>query len=328
METESQFGQASDSVATVSGSTAAIDTATRSNVTGSIGDSSLKRPKQHRPMVTGRLEQVSSFLMALILMIGSVVALMFVAWMMTPPHTITPAPITNLAKVTFHSDLGEEREFEEPSQSEIEALKDPSLKELVQQVTDLPQVTELPSNTQASSNPVAGIGYSRVRPANPGERDGTVAMDFIPRYERWVLKFAAGSEREFASQLSALNIELAAFGGGRKGIDYAATPFNKSVSRLGADPTTEKRLYFSWNQATPLQGYERSLIQQAGIATAGRNLVKFIAPELENSLAIKELEYAQKHGFEKVTEIAKTVFECQAANGGYDFVVIDQRYLK
>jgi hypothetical protein len=41
-----------------------------------------------------------------------------------------------------------------------------------------------------------------------------------------------------------------------------------------------------------------------------------------------ELDYAKSKGHQSVKEIAKTVFESQAKDNAYVFVVIDQRYRK
>jgi hypothetical protein len=48
---------------------------------------------------------------------------------------------------------------------------------------------------------------------------------------------------------------------------------------------------------------------------------------LEERLAQIEMKYARAQGHQSVKEIAKTIFESRAAaSGGYEFVVIEQRY--
>ncbi len=59
-----------------------------------------------------------------------------------------------------------------------------------------------------------------------------------------------------------------------------------------------------------------------------RSMMKFIPKELENELAVIELEYAKTKGHQSVTEIAKTVFENKPEGNGYKFEVISQRYRK
>jgi hypothetical protein len=74
--------------------------------------------------------------------------------------------------------------------------------------------------------------------------------------------------------------------------------------------------------------FDRQLLQQAGVALPGRQMLKFIPQELENQLAHTELEYAQSKGYQSVTQIAKTVFESKPGGDGYQFEVIEQRYRK
>jgi hypothetical protein len=82
-----------------------------------------------------------------------------------------------------------------------------------------------------------------------------------------------------------------------------------------------------WRQNGPLQQYDAQLLRGAGVNTNGREIIKFLTPELENQLAKLELEYAFKKNNRKVSakEFAKTVFECQPAGSGYEWVVIEQR---
>ena len=57
-------------------------------------------------------------------------------------------------------------------------------------------------------------------------------------------------------------------------------------------------------------------------------MLKFIPKDLENQLAVIELDYAKSKGHQSVTEIAKTVFENNPDGNGYKFEVISQRYRK
>ena len=76
--------------------------------------------------------------------------------------------------------------------------------------------------------------------------------------------------------------------------------------------------------------FDRQLLQKSSISLSNnRQMLKFIPKDLENiTLANLEIQYARSKGHESVTEIAKTVFLCQAAGSGYEFVVTSQRYRK
>ena len=68
-------------------------------------------------------------------------------------------------------------------------------------------------------------------------------------------------------------------------------------------------------------------MRSAGVNTTGRQIIKFLTPDLEDQLARLELKFAfDKHNRRVAAkEFAKTVFECQPAGAGYEWVVIEQR---
>ncbi|MGB7345378.1 MAG: hypothetical protein WBD20_14275 [Pirellulaceae bacterium] len=271
---------------------------------------------------------VSSMLMAILLLAACCVLVLFSFWITGSeliPEKDRYYPTT---KLTAGSSLSTASfEFELPTSEETVALEEPSLQQIVQQV----ELVDVASFASGASNLV---GQGTVTSDNDGvdQRDVPGQLEnVIPRYERWHLVFKAPNESAYGKQLDELKIELAAFGGGIPGIDYAGK-FSTSVQTYrNDDPSTEKRLYFSWTTASlqtssPLPRFERSLLTQAGVAVAGRDLIKFLPADLENQLAAMELEYALSHGVTTVTKIGTTVFESQPVGSSYRFAITDQRY--
>ena len=140
------------------------------------------------------------------------------------------------------------------------------------------------------------------------------------------LTFLASSQQVYARQLDFHGIEIGAFGGGFSGIDYASQLATRPTARHTEDASLEQRLYFSWVRPSPLASHERQLLRRAGIATGGRQILKFVPRELEIRLAQIELEYAQTHGVSSPEAIAKTVFRSEGDGAEYRFVVVSQRY--
>lgn len=284
-------------------------------------------PKQviRQELTVSRFDQVSSFLLAFAMFIGIMVGMLFLLWITsggTVETELMPPIIENPAGRGANAE-GFERDFEPPGAEEVEELLEPTMEETLTAVTDAvstvaASIDSVDSDATATTQ---GSGKGDSRQAGPeGEGD-----DIVPRFERWKLKFAAKNLVAYASQLDFYKIELAAIGGQIQGVDYASRLASAPQTRRG-ESATEKRLYFMWTVAGPLMQYDRQLLQKAGIPLAGRQMLKFVPPELENQLAAKELEYAREQGHQSVTEIAQTVFESQPNDGGYTFVVIDQRY--
>jgi hypothetical protein len=275
-----------------------------------------------------KFDSVSSLLLALLLIIGIAVGMLFMVWwdsrVYVPVKTLELL-IENPAGRGDNAE-GFERDFEPPGAEEVEALAEPTMQDTITAVTDAVSTVAatLDSVNSNASATTTGTGKGDSRPPGPeGEGD-----DLVPRFERWQLTFAAKNVSDYAQQLDYYKIELGAIGGSQvQGLDYASNLAGTPKIRRGPSDT-EKRLYFMWTTPSPLEKFDRQLLQKAGIPLTGRQMLKFIEPDLENLLANVEKEYATKNGHPTVGEIAKTVFESQSKSGGYEFVVVEQRYRK
>lgn len=277
---------------------------------------------------TSRFDIVTSFFMALILFIGTFALLLFIVWLTSrfsfPPRPI--APIIENPAGRGENPEGFERDFEPPGAEEVEELMEPTLQDTIEAVTDAVSsvAASLVTTDTAATATTAGTGAGDSRPPGP-EGEGE---DIIPRFERWQLNFSASNLRGYATQLDFYKIELGAIGGSIQGVDVASNLAGSPKKSRIVDTESEKRLYFMWTTPSPLMQFDRQLLQQAGIQLPNRQMLKFIPKDLENQLAQIELDYARSKGYNSVTQIAKTVFESKAADGGYAFEVVSQRYRK
>jgi hypothetical protein len=258
---------------------------------------------------------VSSGLMAMMVLAGCAVLVLFAIWI--TDTELIPEEENDYPRTQLVSSSGSpvEWEFELPTNEETVALHEPSLQQIVQQVESI-ELAQF----------AAGQDDSGTRPNGQDFRDAA-GEGGVPRFQRWHLLFSATTRAIFAQQLDALEIELGVFGGGSPGIDYARGLSTQIQKRHNNTPETEERLYFSWARPSPLAGFERDLLVKAGVRVSGRQIVKFLPPDLEKQLAQLESNYAHTRGVFDVGEIAKTVFQCQGSEQAYRFVVIDQRYV-
>jgi hypothetical protein len=266
--------------------------------------------------------------MALIIFIGTFVSMLFIIWLTSrwsfPPLAIEPI-IENPAGRGENPE-GFERDFEPPGAEEVEELMEPTLQDTLEAVTDAVSSVAgaLATTDTAATATTSGTGAGDSRPPGPpGEGE-----DIIPRFERWQLNFTARDVRSYATQLDYFKIELGAIGGSIQGVDIASNLSSRVQKSRIQDTASEKRLYFMWNSPSPLMEFDRQLLSSASIELANRQMLKFIPKELENQLAVIELEYSTSKGHPSVTEIAKTVFECKSNGGDYAFEVVSQRYRK
>jgi hypothetical protein len=285
-----------------------------------------QRPMGVSGLRTTRVDSVASLLMGTLIILGSLVFLLFVVFLTQTLSFKAGDIVIEEERVAGRGDHAEgyERDIEPPGEEEVEELNETPLEDKLEALTDVATsvaaIELVDANATAAT---AGKGRGDNRPPGPlGEGD-----DIVPRYERWELKFAAKNVGTYATQLDYFKIELGCIGGKIPTVDYAAGLAGTPVRRSGASKD-EKRLYFVWRQEGPLVAYDRQLLGKAGIPTQGRQLLKFIPKELEDTLARTEMLHAQKNGHTKVGDIAKTVFESQPSGSGYAFVVLEQRYRK
>ncbi len=273
-----------------------------------------------------RFDSVTSLFLALILFLGAFVLMMFIIWALSgEPKPPLIAPIIENPPGRGENPEGFERDFEPPGAEEVEDLMEPTLADTIEAVTDAVSSVAA-SLTTSQTNAVAstqGTGKGDSRPPGPmGEGD-----DIIGRWERWELTFNAKGKKDYASQLDFYGIELAAFGGGGGNVIEMADNLSTSPrKKVNTDPKSETRLYFSWKLSNPLLQFDRQLLGAAGVQVTGRNVIRFIPPDLELVLQDLEQKYAESKGKKFPNSIAKTVFESNSDGSGYQFSIVSQRY--
>lgn len=277
-----------------------------------------KASLEHLIMRPTAFDFVTSSLMAVMILLITLVGILALIWMLgsgdgQPPQSPPPVLVSSGG-----SSLGQEFEFEIPPAGEVSDL---ATTDLAAKLAGLESVSEQIADSSLAKQPGEGQGGGRGKSTGPD-----IGNDIVGEGQRWELTFRAANRRQYAEQLDHHGIELGAFGGGLQGIDYASQLGTRPLPRHLADPSQEERLYFSWLRPSPLAMYERQLLGEAGIVVSGRQILKFIPPELEIRLAQLELEYAQSRGISSLQSIAKTVFRSEQEGSAYRFVVTSQRY--
>lgn len=278
---------------------------------------------------TSRFDLVTSLFLALIGFIGIFVTMLFILWLTTRDWSVPVIVVPpEVAAGRGPNAEGFERDFEPPGEEEVEELLEPTLADTIEAVTEAVSSVAaalVSADTDSMATTAGANGAGDNRPPGPeGEGD-----DIVPRFERWQLEFEARNAKAYAQQLDFYKIELGALGGGMKGVEIANNLSGSPSKRLLTDTKSEKRLYFMFNKPTPLQKFDTELLKKAGARTgAGRTVLKFIPPEVEEKLAALEYTYMKEHGHDAVKEVAKTVFKSEGSGGKYAFIVVSQRYRK
>ncbi len=278
-------------------------------------------------MRTNKVEQVSSLLISIAVMLALAVGALFLLFLLSMSWTRPQEMTLEVERIAGRGEnaAGTERDFDPPSVDEVEQLTEPALEQTMQMVNDA--IAAIASmDTIMANDAITGDrnGKGDSRPPGP-EGEG---VDGVHRGERWELKFTARDRKAYAGQLDAFGIELAAIGGGITSIDYA-TNLAKSPKGRSGTRDQEKRLFFTYVTNNALMQYDKALLQAANVNIKERTVLKFIPKETEDQLALAEKAYyidKRSKDF-RISDIAKTIFECKASKSGkFEWVVIDQRY--
>ena len=282
-------------------------------------------------MRTNKVDQTSSFLLSLVVLIGLgvfLLALLFFMRSMSGSAKLIKLQQERVEGRGLNAE-GLERDFDPPAADEVEQLNEPAIEQTLQMVTDaistISATLESIESSMTANNAGSGKGDSRQAGAEgEGEK-------IVPRSERWELKFTARDRRNYALQLEFFKIEIGAIGGGVATVDYVTNVASAPSKKSGTSKEFKGRLYFMSTTQNVLEQYERQILQTAGIPNNSRQILKFISKDTEEKLAQAEATYyTEKRNKElRIADIAKTVFECRQIKkgGGYEFIVIDQRYL-
>ncbi len=285
----------------------------------------------HYPsMQTERVDQVSSLLLSLILLVGLSVIVLGVLFSIgeaiQEKSKIPPPTTIGVGQRVEGKSL--EQGLDVPIREEVEQLNEPTADQAISLVTEVVSkiagsFESIESETNASSS---GVGEYRKRyPGVEGKGSGGT-----PRNERWTLKFTARDKRNYARQLESFQIKIGAIGGGIVTVDTLSNVASAPIVKSGASQDFRGILYFMSTNANVLEQYEKQMLQAAGVPIVGRQILKFIPDETEELLALAEANFYMENRSKdlKIAEIVKTVFECRLKKDGvgYEFVVVDQRY--
>ena len=150
---------------------------------------------------------------------------------------------------------------------------------------------------------------------------GEPFLDIIPHWQRWELRFDTTNLANYARQLDAFDIELAAIGGGVAWVDYANQLTTTTPDHRKGNSRDEKRIYMSWINGN-LARFDRQLLAAAGIPTGRRIIVHFLPDELTQTLKTLEAEDTERPEKEWHT----TVFALRKTRDVYRWYVVSRTF--
>jgi hypothetical protein len=270
-------------------------------------------------------DRVAGMLVALLVVVGIAVLLMFTVWMTAelawdkPPSTV----IGHAYAIGSTEKTGLDGEMEEPGAEDLEAVREPSIEATLTAVSNV--VASRAGGFDAlEGQALGGVGgVPKGRRRVPGRKDIPIP-NVVPPWLRWEIRFTTTDIVTYARQLDFFGIDLGVVGGGSAHVEYARNLTKPKPDRASALPENEKRLYMTWQDGGGTMGdMDRRLLARAGIAADRRIVLQFYPAEVQKQLLILE---AMGAGERTPSELLKTVFGVRPAGDGFEFYVVEQSY--
>jgi hypothetical protein len=280
--------------------------------------------KPGRELRVSSYDNVSSLLVALLILVGFFVTIMFIIWLTTRVWFVDqPRPVLIEDDPGGRGEIAEgiADEMEEPGAEEVDVLIEPQLKETMEAVTDV--ASSIAATLEAMQGNSALTGHGSGPGSNRASGPGGDGTGQLSRADRWKIRYPPLSEAAYAAMLEGFGIEIGCIGGGRPQIDIISrlaggTPQHRQVK-------DDERLYFRQLEGSENRAVDAGLLQAAGIPTANRIIVHLYPAEIENDIAWAEKDFMDANK-KTLADIKQTIIGLRSAGANYEFFVIDQTY--
>lgn len=287
-------------------------------------DPAFAKPRELEKLDVSAQDRASSMLVAMLVILGFVVLIMFAIWLSSRVKYNVPVPVRLAEELggggTGDGTPGAEQQLEEVSPEEVKDLQEVSIEQTLQAVTDA--VSTQAVNLDAVEGGAAGLGTGEGTGTGDGRGPGPGGPGTATQLPDWEVRFNASTIELYAAQLDFFGIELGAIGGGKKTVDYASKLSQPNPVTRSAPGDAEKRRYLLWRKG-PLASADKTLLEKAKIDTAGRIILQFLPDPVERQMAQLEAEHAKE---KKLNEIRRTVFGVKGSAGQFQFYVVEQDY--
>src|SRR4051812_37141738 len=288
-------------------------------------DPAFAKPREPEKLDVSAQDRASSMVVALLVILGLIVFLMFAIWLSSRlSYNPPPVPVTIVDNLggggSGNGTPGGEQQLEEVSPEEVKDLQEVNVEQTLQAVTDA--VSTQAVNLDAFEGGVSGLGTGEGNGTGDGRGVGPGGPGKATQLPDWEVRFNATTLDLYAAQLDFFGIELGAIGGGKKTVDYASKLSQPNPVVRSAPGQAEKRRYLVWRKG-PLAAADKSLLGKAKIDINGRIVLQFLPEPVEKQMATLEAQYAKQ---KKLDQIRRTVFGVRGGAGAYQFYVVEQDY--
>lgn len=264
-------------------------------------------------------ERVASLIIALLILVGLGVALLFLLWLTSRVFASRMPVEVDWMEIGDGGGLGGDTELEtnmEELTQEVE-FEEPEFQDTLATIADAVATKAALLEDPTFSDQV---GTSKGGPGGDGRSAGFgPGRPGKPRH--WEVTFLEGNTTAtYARQLDFFKIELGVLMPGNR-VEYARNLSSSKPTHRSGAADQENRYYLTWAKGG-LREADMELLAKAGISAGERPIIKFISRELEIELMQLEKQRAGRNE----NRIRATYFAIRPKGNGYEFYVRDQTY--
>ncbi len=286
--------------------------------------SSIYKPLDKVQSKTSAYDRMSAWLTALILLVGFVVATLFLIWLTSVfkfERNVAP-PFIPATQGEDGNDMPEGFEDDEldPGVEDFAEVETPQLAEALEAVSNAV------STIRANSEHVSGDAAQMGKGGGYGSREGgpSGSGDGIPDYKRWKIVYEVDNQATYKDQLDYFGIQIGVVESVGE-VVWRVSDVSKGVSVAKSSREQEaKSLRFS-HAKLRMKKWDQQIAQQAGVDTNGALMVQFYSQDTRLTIAKAEDDYLKRAGRE-LKDVRRTNIKVEANGGGFEFRIVDCVY--
>ena len=280
------------------------------------------RPVDNIEIETTAYDRLSSWLTTLILLVGFLVATLFLIWSTSVfefNNNVTD-PITLIEPRDDREDT-EDDELD-PGVEKFAEVDAPQLSETLEAVSNAVSTIRVTEQSNIGEEAEIGKGDDNripsIDPDTPSIEDG------IPAYKRWKIAYEVDNLQTYKKQLDFFNIQI--------GVAEPVGDRVFRISNVSKKPTAVQRtraeesksLRFSHTKAR-IKRWDEQICRSAGVQTAGNLMVQFYDANTKNIIAKVEDDYLKSVGRE-LKDVRRTNIKLVPSGSSFEFVVESCQY--
>jgi hypothetical protein len=282
--------------------------------------SSIYRPLDKVQSKTSAYDRLSAWLTALVLLVGFLVATLFLIWLTSVFN------FDDRVAAGFEPSPPGVDGNEKPEGFEDDAL-DPGVEDFAEVETPqlaeaLEAVSNAVSTIRANSEVVSGTAVAMGTGSGFGSRDGGPSGTGvgIPDYDRWKIVYEVDGQDTYKKQLDFFNIQIGVVSSQQGGPIWRLSNLSSGVQVTETSREKEKKSLRFSHAKQRMKKWDQQIARSQGISIDGKAMVQFYPEDTRRKIAQVEDAYLKSVG-KTLDEVRKTNLKVEASGSGFVFTV-------